>query len=351
MIDKLNNIIKTKDEEIKKMEREKQDVDLANQLFTDASNEQIESLSNEIKIFKENNEKLANENKSLKENLEGKNGEIETKYKEFDEVKSNLNKIIEELSQENKKLKLDIFKKNAEIEDFKNSSNNKENLQEKEKEKINETNKKELDTSKNNEINSNENIKKIEELKEEIKKLSQSKTIEISQLKLEATKYKIDIKKLNNQIEELKKGKEVSNKSNQEDMNILKINDVLNESSNNDIIELKNKNREYEDQINKMKAKIEEYKKADKGKNELEHKKLDELQKQNTKLYNILQEAQKKIKKANSFVEKAKKYQSCVSLVSKIINLLKPENEEQANAIVELKNLIKENINENSIKK
>jgi hypothetical protein len=72
MIEDLNNSIKSKEEEIKKVEKEKADMEMFNQLFTESSNEQIEKLKNENKENKEKNEKLTEENKTIKEELEQK---------------------------------------------------------------------------------------------------------------------------------------------------------------------------------------------------------------------------------------------------------------------------------------
>ena len=66
MIEDLNNSIKSKEEEIKKVEKEKADMEMLNQLFTESSNEQIEKLTSENKENKEKNEKLTEENKTIK---------------------------------------------------------------------------------------------------------------------------------------------------------------------------------------------------------------------------------------------------------------------------------------------
>ena len=85
--------------------------------------------------------------------------------------------------------------------------------------------------------------------------------------------------------------------------------------------------------------------------NELDHKKLEDLKKQNEFYFNKLKEAQKKIIQANTLVDKAKKFNSCVDYVSEIINLLKPENEKQALAISKLKTFVEEYEKEKSKKK
>ena len=345
-IDELNNIINSKDEEIKKIEKEKADIILANQLFTDSSNEQIENLSDEIKTYKENNEKLLTENKTLKEEFEEKKEELNSKVKQFDEDKNNLNKTIEELTKDNRGLKLDLFKKNSELEELKNSLNKKENKSENKNEE-----KKEENNNKNNETNSSENKNEIETLKEEIKKLKQSKIIEASQLKLEATKYKVEIKRLTNQIENLKKEKLESDKANEENINTLKINDIIN-VNNNDITDLKNKNKDYEIQIKKMKSEIEEYKKkVNNGEGVVDIKKYEELKNQNLLYYNKVQEAQKKIIQANALVGKAKKYNICVAYLSQLLGLIKPENEKQTYLFNKLKSFSEEYEKEKNAKK
>ena len=351
MIDELNNIIKSKEEEIKRMEKEKSDVELANQLFTESSNEQIETLSNEIKAYKENQEKLINENKTLKDELEEKKGILDVKIKEYENDKTNLNKTIEELTKDNSHLKLDLFKKNTELENLKNSLNDKENTKEKE----NENNKSEnIDKKSENkpENKSEDNNKEIEALKEEVSKLKQAKIIETSQLKLEMTKYKVEIKRLTNQIEKLKEEKNEANKINEDNMDTLKINDVMGDN-NNDTNELKNKNKELQDQINKMKNEIEEYKKKvnSSGGGEVDLKKFEELKHQNLLYYNKLQEAQKKIAQANNIVGKAKKYNICIAYISQLIGLLKPENDKQTYLYVKLKSFVDEYEKEKASKK
>ena len=97
MIEDLNNSIKSKDEEIQKVIKEKADMELLNQLFTESSNEQIENLSKENKEFKEKNEKLNEENKSIKEELEQKKTELENRREEI-----NLNYKLKEKIEDNR---------------------------------------------------------------------------------------------------------------------------------------------------------------------------------------------------------------------------------------------------------
>lgn len=56
MVEELNNIIKSKEKEINKIKKEKGDIELANQLFKDVSNVQIENLSKDLKTYIEKNE-------------------------------------------------------------------------------------------------------------------------------------------------------------------------------------------------------------------------------------------------------------------------------------------------------
>jgi multidrug resistance efflux pump len=134
-------------------------------------------------------------------------------------------------------------------------------------------------------------------------------------------------------------------------MNTLKINDVISDN-NNDITDLKNKNKEYEEQINKMKAEIEELnKKVNGGGLNLDPKKFEELRHQNLLYYNKLQEAQKKIAQANSLVGKAKKYNLCAAYISQLLGMVKPENDKQSYLFIKLKSLIEDYEKEKSNKK
>ena len=349
MIEDLNNSIKSKDEEIQKVIKEKADMELLNQLFTESSNEQIENLSKENKEFKEKNEKLNEENKSIKEELEQKKTELENKTKECEDNRNNLNKTIEELTKDNSNLKLDLLKKKSEIESLKNSPNTDNNAQEKEKEKEEEEKKKKEEEEKKKE---EENSKDIDALKETIAKLKQEKIIETSQLKIEVTKYKVEMKRLTTQLEKLKEENNALNKANEENMNTLKINDVVNNDTNEDINLLKNKNKEYQEQINKMKAEIEEFKKKDHNSGGgVDAKQFEEIRQQNRLYYTKLQEAQKKILQANALVSKAKKYSTCVNYASQVLALFKPENDKQTYLFIKLKGLVEEYEKEKSNKK
>ena len=78
MIEDLNNLIKSKDEELEKIKKEKSESDSFNQLFNEESTKQIENLTNNVNQFKEENEKLKKENETLKSDLEQKKQDLET---------------------------------------------------------------------------------------------------------------------------------------------------------------------------------------------------------------------------------------------------------------------------------
>ena len=363
MMEELKKVIKIKDEEIKKHKEEKKDMESMNQLFTDESNRQIEELTKNIKEFKEKNEALIKENESLKEDKDKNKENIENIQKEYESNKNNLNKTIEELSKEIRELKLDLLKKNSELQQLKNKSeNNNSNANsstssdKKEKHaenKANDTNNN--NTSVNNDekkdnssTNNNSNSNEVDTLKEEISKLRNSKIIETSQLKLEATKYKVELKRLSIQMEKLKEeNNELINKKN-EDMDTIKINDIINDNSKtntNDanVEELKNKNKEYQDQITNLKKEIEEYKtKMKESHGGVDIKKYEDLKKQNAFYYQKIQEAQKKILQANSLIGKAKKYNVAMAYITPLMKHIKTESEKEIIILNKLKECVSE---------
>ena len=78
IIMKLNKALNLKNEEINRLLQEKADMDLANQLFNDSSNEQIENLSKSLSILKEKehkfkfNQKLESFKKKIELDLKNK---------------------------------------------------------------------------------------------------------------------------------------------------------------------------------------------------------------------------------------------------------------------------------------
>jgi len=368
MLEELKKVIKIKDEEIKKHMADKKDMETMNQLFTDESNRQVEELTKNIKEFKEKNEALIKENESLKEEKDKNKENIENIQKEYESNKNNLNKTIEELSKEIRELKLDLLKKNSEIQELKNKSqNNNSNVNsstssdQKEKQNENKTNdsnnnntsvtndeKKDNNNSITN--NNNDSSNEVVALKEEISKLRNSKIIETSQLKLEATKYKVELKRLSIQVEKLKEeNNELINKKN-DDMDTIKINDIINDSSKSNanandanMDELKNKNKEYQEQITNLKKEIEEYKtKMKESHGGVDLKKYEDLKKQNAFYYQKIQEAQKKILQANSLIGKAKKYNVVMAYVTPLMKQIKPESEKETYILNKLKECVTE---------
>ena len=191
-----------------------------------------------------------------------------------------------------------------------------------------------------------ENVKEIDALKEEIKKLKQDKIIEASQLKREIARYKVEVTRLINK----EKFRQL-NQKNEDNANDEKKTDTTN--NNEEINTLKNKNKEYQEQIDKMKEEIEEYKKNanNKGDNETDAKQIEELKKQNALCLNKLKDAQNKINQANSLIGKAKKYNLCVSYVSQLLHLAKPENEKQTYIFNKLNSFVEEYEKEKNNKK
>ena len=349
MIEDLNNLIKSKDEELEKIKKEKSESDSFNQLFNEESTKQIENLTNNVNQFKEENEKLKKENETLKSDLEQKKQDLETKIKELESDKTNLNKTIEELTKEASNLKLDLLKKKTEIQNLKNSANNTSNSNTIEKPPENNNEPAAIEKEKDNKSQENQN--EIEALKEELSKLRNSKIIETSQLKLEATKYKVEIKRLTAQIEKLKIEKEEAIKKNEENMDTFKINDFISDNKGDNINDLKNKNKEYQEQIILLKKEIEEYKSKPSGSGGVDIKKFEELKKQNAYYYNKIQEAQKKILQANSLINKAKNYNLCIVYLSKLMVDIKPSNDNQKELLNKLKSFVDEFEKERNLKK
>jgi len=198
--------------------------------------------------------------------------------------------------------------------------------------------------------NNNDSSNEVVALKEEISKLRNSKIIETSQLKLEATKYKVELKRLSIQVEKLKEeNNELINKKN-DDMDTIKINDIINDSSKSNanandanMDELKNKNKEYQEQITNLKKEIEEYKtKMKESHGGVDLKKYEDLKKQNAFYYQKIQEAQKKILQANSLIGKAKKYNVVMAYVTPLMKQIKPESEKETYILNKLKECVTE---------
>ena len=312
LVTELNKALNLKNEEINRLLQEKADMDLANQLFNDSSNEQIENLSKSLSILKEKNEKLNDEIDNLKDEINNNKYQLEEKRKEFDEKKNNLDKTIEILTKENSQLKLELFKRGTE-------QNNKSDEKEKEENII--------------DINKEEEYKKqIETLNEDINKMRQSKIIEVNQLKLELTKSKVEVKRLENKIKKLE-SENVSKNGGEDNIQTLKINDIAGSGSN------KNNNG---DEMNKLKSEIENYKNKI-SEMTIEIKKNEELRHQNILFTQKLQEAQKKLLLANQVITKAKKYSLCLAYMSQFLGLIKPEGEKQVYLVNKLKEFIDEN--------
>ena len=321
LISELNKALSLKNEQIKRLEKEKEDMDLANQLFNDSSNEQIQNLTNNLSAIKEKNSKLNEEIEKLKEEIINDKNILEEKNKEFNEKKNNLNKTIEELTKENSQLKLKLFKQGTDAD---NTSNEKQEVQ-------------------NNNTNDNsdklkEYEKKIDSLKEDLNKMRQSKIIETNQLKLEITKNKVEIKRLTNQIKKLESEKNEPKKEGQNNNATISSNKIIGNNVDN------------KDEINKMKSEIESYKNKI-SEMSIELKKNEELRHQNILFTHKIQEAQKKIAQANQVVAKAKKYSLCMAYLTQFLGIINPEKDKEIYLVNKLKEFTDEYQKEKSNKK
>ena len=321
LISELNKALSLKNEEIKRLEKEKEDMDLANQLFNDSSNEQIQNLTNNLSSIKEKNSKLNEEIEKLKEEIINDKKILEEKNKEFNEKKNNLNKTIEELTKENSQLKLKLFKQGTDAD---NTSNEKQEVQN--------------NNTYDNSDKLKEYEKKIDSLKEDLNKMRQSKIIETNQLKLEITKNKVEIKRLTNQIKKLESEKNEPKKEGQNNNATISSNKIIGNNVDN------------KDEINKMKSEIESYKNKI-SEMSIELKKNEELRHQNILFTHKIQEAQKKIAQANQVVSKAKKYSLCMAYLTQFLGIINPEKDKEIYLVNKLKEFTDEYQKEKSNKK
>ena len=307
LIKELNKALNLKNDEIRRLEKEKADTDLANQLFNDSSNEQIENLKNNLSTIKEKNEKLNEQIEKLKEEINNDKKILEEKNKEYNEKKNYLNKTIEDLTKENSQLKLKLFKQGTESDSA--------------------SNEKQEEANKNINVNNDklqEYEKKIETLKEDLNKMRQSKIIETNQLKLEITKNKVEMKRLTNQIKKLESEKSEPKKEGQDNNTTLKLNNIIENNQDN------------KDEIKKLKNEIETYKSKISEMN-IEIKKNEELRHQNILFTHKIQEAQKKITQANQVIGKAKKYGLCMSYLTQFLGILNPQKDKEVYLVNKLK--------------
>ena len=293
-INELNNQISEKNEYINLLEEEKNNQN-KNQVISDTGNFQINKLKDLNKLLQDKCNRLKEENTRLK-NLEKNylNTNTNTNSNEFsindynklkqenDEKENkieNLNLTIDGLNEELKEIKLKLMQYNTNSEKI-----NKDNT-------INENS--EENNTKIQELN-----KTIEQLQKEKNDINISKIKEISQLRVDISKLKIQIYSLTNELETYKEKKEKDN------------NDNINTINDNNI----------EDERNK--------------------KLIEELKNKNNLLINKLKDAQEKITKANKVLKKAKNNSLYYKYVSQLIKEVKPSGDKEINLFLELKKII-----------
>ena len=109
------------------------------------------------------------------------------------------------------------------------------------------------------------------------------------------------------------------------------------------ILMLKNKNKEYQEQITNLKKEIEDYKtKMKDSHGGVDMKKYEDLKKQNAFYYQKIQEAQKKILQANSLIGKAKRYNVVMAYVTPLMKHIKTESEKETYILNKLKDCVSE---------
>ena len=131
---------------------------------------------------------------------------------------------------------------------------------------------------------------------------------------------------------------------------------------NDDLFELKNKNKELEEENILLRTELENIKNNNENENEKEssqnkNSENDETQKNYENLkqkYNILatklKEAQENIKKANSVLKKANKYNICITYVSQLLKEMKPSNDKETYLYNKLKGIVENEAKEKSEK-
>ena len=181
------------------------------------------------------------------------------------------------------------------------------------------------------ETGSGELEKKIQEQKSKIESLLKQ-NIEVNKNKI------IETSKLEKEIINLKKELEEIKKKLHDNLNIDTKSLTTTEGNiNDDLNELKNKNRDLEEENILLRGQIENNNKI--GNNELQ-KENETLKKNYSLLMTKLKEGQENIKKANNVLKKVNKLNICLSYVSQLLKEMKPTSDKEKYLFNKLKGII-----------
>ena len=128
-------------------------------------------------------------------------------------------------------------------------------------------------------------------------------------------------------------------------MNITKSRATTDGNINEDLNELKNKNKELEEENILLRTELENTKNevgegTNNNANEQVQKNYDNLKTKYEVLLGKLKEGQENIKKANNVLKKANKYNVCISYVSQLIKEMKPSSEKENYLFNKLKTIV-----------
>ena len=189
----------------------------------------------------------------------------------------------------------------------------------------------------------NEQNSKIESLMKQTIDTNKAKIIETSQLKIEISKLKVEIETLKNQLEESKKKLNNSENYDKDPKTSLSIN-----TQDDDLVELKNKNKELEEENILLRTELENEKSKEKNdeiynnenNNKETQKNYENLKEKYNSLMIKMKEGQENIKKANSVLKKVNKYNICISFVSQLIKEMKPSSDKETYLYNKLKSIV-----------
>ena len=316
IINSLKKEIDEKEQYIEELKKKNIDNNSESKVITNTGNFQINKLKNLNMSLQEKCDELIKENSKLKQdqNKSNTNSELdnqltilktekenlELKNKENIEKINNLNITIDNMSKEIVNFKVKLMKSGS--EETGNGGKNVEELE-----------------------------KKIQEQKSKIESLLKQ-NIETNKNKIiETSKLKKEIDNLKKELEENKK----------------KLNDNLNTDTksrtttegniNDDLNELKNKNRELEEENIILRGQIENNNKD--GNNELQREN-ETLKKNYSLVMAKLKEGQENIKKANNVLKKVNKLNICLSYVSQLLKEMKPTSDKEKYLFNKLKGII-----------
>ena len=143
----------------------------------------------------------------------------------------------------------------------------------------------------------------------------------------------------------------LTNKSNDNsNSNSANKNEVI--TDNEEFNELKNKNKQLEEENIVLRAQLEKNKNEGDGEGKDDNNiELQNLKQKYSALVTKLKEAQENIKKANSVLRKANKYNVCVSLVSQLLKEMKPSSDKETYLYNKLKGIVEKEEKEKSEEK